>query len=212
MISVIITAGGTSSRFSGMNKLLFKIQEKPIIQITTEKFSNLEYIDEIIISANKLIIDNLKEIFTNNKKIKIVTGGKTRQESVFNGLKACSTKTDYVIIHDGARPFIKEETILKCLKKAEETGAAIVAVKSIDTIKIVNNKGQIMSTPDRNTLWNAQTPQIFDYNLIYNAHEKFKNENFTDDALLIEKLGKEVYTVEGEYSNIKITTVEDVKF
>lgn len=210
MISVIITAGGSSSRFKGQNKLLYEVAGKTIIEATVEKFLLLEFVDEIILSANSSIIDILNKIFSKYSKVKIVLGGETRQQSVYNGLKTCSD-CSYVIIHDGARPFITENVIKNCLNKAKNTAAAIVAVKTIDTIKIVDENMVIKSTPDRQFLWNAQTPQIFDYKLIADLHEKYKDKNFTDDSLLCEYANIPVSIVEGDYSNIKITTLKDVE-
>lgn len=210
MISVIITAGGSSTRFKGQNKLLYKIDGKPVISFSVELFNSLDYVDEIIISANESIVSYLQDLYSNFSKVKIIKGGKTRQASVFAGLKNCNSP-DYVIIHDGARPFIKKETIESCLKKANCVGASIVAVKTIDTIKIVDKNGIISSTPDRNTLWNAQTPQIFKYDLILSLHEKYKDCDFTDDAFLFEKESLPVAITEGEYSNFKITTLQDLE-
>ena len=136
-------------------------------------------------------------------------GGKTRQESVFNALKACSNP-DYVCIHDAARPLIKLENIKNCLKKAEKTGAAITAVKATDTIKKVDENGKITETPDRSKLWCVQTPQIFEYKTILSAHEKLAGKSFSDDAGMLEFLGIPVYVDEGDYSNIKITTPKDI--
>lgn len=209
MISVIITAGGSSTRFKGQNKLLYKIGDKPVISFSVELFNSLDYVEEIIISANESIISYLQDLYSNFSKVKIIKGGKTRQDSVFEGLKNCNSP-DYVIIHDGARPFIKKETIESCLEKAKSIGACVVAVKTIDTIKIVDANGIISSTPDRNTLWNAQTPQIFKYDTIFTLHNKYNGMNFTDDALLFEKENLPVAISEGEYSNIKITTLQDL--
>ena len=210
MISVIITAGGSSSRFNGINKLLYKINNKPVIAYSVELFNSLDFVNEIIISANEAIIDNLKEMFSSFSKVKIILGGSTRQKSVFNALKSCSSP-DFVIIHDAARPFVTENIIRKCLEKAVEKGACVAAVKTIDTIKITDNSGKIISSPDRNTLWNAQTPQIFKYDLILKLHEKYSNENYTDDSILLEKENIPVYVAESEYSNFKITTVDDIQ-
>ncbi len=209
MISVIITAGGSSSRFKGENKLLFKIGDKSVIQLCVDKFIRLDFVDEIIISTNIELIELFNNMFSDFPKIKIIEGGSSRQQSVFNGLKACS-KPDYVIIHDAARPFIQEKTINDCLENAKKIGASIVAVKTVDTIKIVDKNGIITSTPDRNYLWNAQTPQIFNYDLIYRLHEKYASSVFTDDSLLFEKEGLPVSITEGDYSNFKITTIDDV--
>ena len=138
MISVIITAGGSSSRFNGINKLLYKINNKPVIAYSVELFNSLDFVNEIIISANEAIINNLKEMFSSFSKVKIILGGSTRQKSVFNALKNCSFP-DFVIIHDAARPFVTENIIRKCLENAVEKGACVAAVKTIDTIKITDN-------------------------------------------------------------------------
>ena len=209
MISVVITAGGTSSRFQGENKLLYKINNQEVIVKTVNVFLEIDEISEIIISSNKSIIPVLEKIFS-NRKIKIIEGGETRQQSVFNGLKECSN-CDYVLIHDGARPFIDKDTILKTITCVKEKNACIVAVKTIDTIKMVNDDGVITSTPERKTLWNAQTPQAFEYNLIFQLHNKYQNECFTDDSLLCEAENIPVSIVEGKYENIKITTLADIK-
>ena len=210
MISVIITAGGSSSRFAGNNKLLFQIGDKSVLQHTVDKFLNIPEIDEIIISVNEVILEEVRTLFGNNSKIKFVLGGENRQQSVYNALKACSN-SDYVLIHDGARPFVSEDIILKTISEVKEKKACIVAVKTVDTIKIVDDNHCIKSTPNRAELWNAQTPQAFDYNLIYNLHKKYEGYNFTDDSLLCEKEGVSVFIVEGDYSNKKITTIEDIK-
>ncbi len=209
MISTIITAGGSSSRFKNINKLLYQIKNHPIIYYTVKTFDELDFIDEIIIPSNIDIIDELREIFKNFLKVKIIPGGLNRQESVYKGLKEC-TDCKYVIIHDGARPFVKKDIIIRCLEKAKQTNAAIAAVKTVDTIKIVDENMQIISTPDRNTLWNAQTPQIFDFSTILRLHEKYKGQNFTDDSLLYEQEGLKTSIVESEYSNFKITTTDDL--
>lgn len=209
MISAVITAGGSSSRFKNGNKLLYKIGGKTVLEMTVDKFLSLDFVDEIIITANKDIVNIIKEN-VKSPKIKVIEGGETRQKSVFNGLKAC-TDCKYVIIHDGARPFVSTQTIEKTIKKARETKACIAAVKTTDTIKIADDNGFVVSTPDRKTLWNAQTPQTFEYDLIFKLHKKYDGKNFTDDSLLCEYDNIPVAIVEGEYENIKITTVADVK-
>ncbi len=210
MNSVIITAGGTSSRFKGENKLLYELNSKPVISYSAELFNSLDYIDEIIISSNKSIFSDLEKMFAGLNKVRIIEGGLTRQQSVYNGLCACNNP-DFVVIHDGARPFVTEKIIKDCLNKAYETNAAIAAVKTIDTIKIADDKNFILSTPNRNSLWNAQTPQVFKFDLIYSLHKKYCSSNFTDDSLLFEAEGLPVYIVESEYSNYKITTFDDIK-
>ena len=205
-VNAIIPAGGTSSRFGNKNKLLEKIYGTEVIKYTINAF---EYsnIDEIIICANKTIIDELNQIFKDSPKVKIIEGGQTRQASVYNGLKTC--ECDYVLIHDGARPMISTELINRAIEMVKEKKALTVATKTIDTIKEVVD-GKIVRTIDRSKLYNTQTPQAFEYRLIKEAHEKLYGQNFTDDAGMLEELGKTVYILDGSYKNIKITTQNDI--
>ena len=205
-VNAIIPAGGTSSRFGNKNKLLEKIYNKEVIKYTIEAFENSE-VDEIIICANINIIEGLKEIFKNSQKVKIIEGGATRQESVFNGLKA--SECDYVLIHDGARPMISTDLINSAIEEVKTKKALTVATKTIDTIKEVID-GKIVRTIDRAKLYNTQTPQAFEYNLIKDAHMKLYGKNFTDDAGMLEELGQTVYILNGSYKNIKITTQNDI--
>lgn len=204
--SVIITAGGTSSRYGNTNKLLEKINGKFVIEHTVDKFLALDEISQIIICAHVSIIKDLQGIF-DNPKITVIEGGFTRQASVYNGLKACDC--DYVLIHDGARPMVSTEIIKKAIKNVQTQDALTVAVKCTDTIKQVKD-GIIEKTLDRSVLYNTQTPQAFKYNLILNAHNILQGQNFTDDAGMIEKMGNPIHILEGDYSNLKITTQADL--
>ena len=143
--SVIITAGGTSSRYGNTNKLLEKIKDKTVIEETVSKFVDFENIDEIIISANNSIMD----IFS-NPKIRIIEGGNTRQKSVYNALQAVNN--EYVLIHDGARPLIRKDTIAYVLEAVVEKDAVSVMTKTTDTIKEVDAEGRIIRTIDRSKL------------------------------------------------------------
>lgn len=205
-VNAIIPAGGTSSRFGNKNKLLEKINGKEVIKYTIEAFE-ASNVDEIIICANISIIDELKKLFNDSPKVKIIEGGATRQESVFNGLKA--DECDYVLIHDAARPMITLDIINNVIEEVKIKKALTVATKTIDTIKEVEN-GEIIRTIDRAKLYNTQTPQAFEYNLIKNAHLKLYGQNFTDDAGMLEALGQTVYIIIGSYKNIKITTHNDI--
>jgi len=205
--NAIITAGGTSSRFGNSNKLLEKIYDKEVIQYTIDAFENSK-IDEIIICSHISIMEHLKELFKNYKKVRITNGGRTRQESVYNGLLA--GECDYVIIHDGARPMVTTDMVNNCIEMVKDMGALTVATKTIDTIKEVEH-GKIIKTIDRAKLYNTQTPQAFEYHLIKKAHEKLKDQNFTDDAGMLEALGKTVYILDGSYKNIKITNKIDIE-
>ena len=203
-ICAVITAGGTSSRFGNTNKLLEKINGKEVLKYTIEAFEHSS-VDEIIICANKSIIEDLKKLTSH----KIVEGGSTRQESVYNGLNAINC--DYVLIHDGARPLITPEIINEVIKAVTEKKAVSVMTKTTDTIKEVDENGKIIKTLDRSKLYNTQTPQAFEYNLIKSVHEELKGQNFTDDCGMAEALGYDVYVVNGDYKNIKITTKNDIE-
>ncbi len=205
-INAIITAGGTSSRFGNKNKLLEKINGIEVIKHTVDMF-RLPRIDKIIVCANVTIIDELQDIFKGYDNLDIIEGGETRQQSVYNGLK--HEKCDYVLIHDGARPLITKELINTCIESVIDLKAISVMTKTIDTIKEVEN-GIIIKTIDRSKLYNTQTPQAFEYNLIMKAHQKYEGQNFTDDSGLAEAIGAKVYVVNGSYRNIKITTQSDM--
>ncbi len=202
----IITSGGSSTRF-GSNKLLEKIGEMSVIETTISKFIDL--VDEIVIPAK----DDIKEHILNSKlfcnKIKFAHSGETRQKSVYNGLLECDN-CNIVLIHDGARPFIDIETIKKTIELTKEKRAVVVGIKAIDTIKQIKD-GKIIKTLDRSEIFHAQTPQAFEYNLIKNIHEKYKNNpNFTDDSSMAEAENIDVYYLEATIKNKKITTKDDL--
>lgn len=202
-IIAIILAGGSSCRFGSSNKLLTKINGKEIISYTIDAF-NYAKVDEIVICANKSIISDLQTLFP----YKIIEGGATRQESVYNCLNAIDC--DFVLIHDGARPVITSEIINQVIDVVKEKKAVTLMTKTIDTIKEVLN-GKIVKTLDRSVLYNTQTPQAFKFDLIKLAHEKLKGQNFTDDAGMLETLGVDVYKIDGDYKNIKITMPSDLE-
>ena len=207
--SLIITAGGTSSRYGTKNKLLELLDNKTVIEHTLSKFLVFEEITEIIIPANDLIRSNLEVLLTDSR-IKFVQGGDTRQKSVYNALKVVTN--DYVLIHDGARPLITETIIAEVIDAVIKKNAVTVMTKTTDTIKEIDADGKIIRTIDRSKLYNTQTPQAFKSSIIKNAHEELINSNFTDDSSILEALNIPVYIVLGDYTNIKITTKSDLDF
>lgn len=206
--SLIITAGGTSSRY-GKNKLLELINDKTVIEHTLSVFLNIKKINEIIIPTNSDYIVDFKKIM-DNPNVKIIVGGNSRQESVYNALQHVTN--EYVIIHDGARPLIKEPTILQVMDMVQTHNAVSVMTKTTDTIKEVDEDGRIIKTIDRSKLYNTQTPQAFRTELILSAHKQLKSKKFTDDASMLEELDVPVFIVIGSYTNIKITTKSDLDF
>ena len=140
------------------------------------------------------------------------SGGATRQQSVKAGLEKIEGDTDIVVIHDGARPFVSPALIERCIESADRNGAVVVGLPARDTIKIVSDDHRVLSTPDRKTLWEIQTPQVFRREVIVEAHEWAARSGFeaTDDAMLVEQAGKPVWVIDGEKTNLKITVPEDL--
>ncbi len=214
--SVIIPAAGQGRRMkASLNKQYLLLKGKPILAYTLDAFENCLEIKEIIVVVNK---DELKlceeEIIKpyGYKKATLVEGGLTRQESVYNGLKKVSKEATMVMVHDGARPMIEETVILKSIGETKKNDATVVGVLVKNTIKIINDKGFVEETPNRESLIEIQTPQTFKYGLLKKAHENALSKRIigTDDAFLVEKLNVPVKIIMGKYSNIKITTPEDM--
>jgi len=156
--------------------------------------------------------DDILAPFALNEMVTVVAGGAERQDSVANGLAAVADDVEIVLIHDGVRPFIKHDVIKRSIECARDTGACVVAMPLKETIKRVDEAGRVEETVDRSTLWGAQTPQVFRYDIIREAFDKAEREGFygTDDTMLVERMGLSVSVVEGDYNNIKITTTEDL--
>lgn len=209
--AIILSAGSGKRMNSNIAKQYLEIKDKAIIVYTIEKFL-FQDIDEVIVVTKKDDLEFFKKLISGEqfKNIKLVIGGRERSESVFNALKDISEDTEIVIIHDGVRPFIKREVIKENINSAKKYGAVITAVKTKDTIKIVQDN-KIKETPNRENLYMAQTPQTFRKDIIKRAYNEFKiDEKATDDSVLVENIGIDVHIVEGSYENIKITTKEDL--
>jgi 2-C-methyl-D-erythritol 4-phosphate cytidylyltransferase len=212
----LIVAGGLGTRIKGdLPKQFMSLADRPVLAHTVQKFEACDLIDEIILvvpedymgHCSQAIVDK----FDFKKVTKIVSGGKERQDSVYSGLKACPGNTSIVAIHDAVRPFISTERISESVNLCRERKAVILAVQPKDTIK--RGEGDsVVTTLDRAKLWLTQTPQVFEYKLILQAYEKAQEDGFlgTDDSVLVERLGREVAILEGDYGNIKITTAQDL--
>ncbi len=216
-VSVIIAAAGMSTRMgSRINKQFIAIDGKPILAHTIDKFEKCRYIDEIILVAKEEEIEYCrKEIvkkYKFNKVANIIRGGKERQDSVYNGLLALDEKTDIVLTHDGARPFVKIENIEDGIKGTIDHGACVIGVPVTDTIKVVCENKTIDSTPQRSLLWAAQTPQCFFKHVLIKGYKNAIADGFvgTDDSSIVERIGYDVKMIMGSYENIKITTPEDI--
>lgn len=207
MTSAVIVAAGMGKRMgAGFNKAYLTLGGRTIIENTVRVFQNTQSIDEIVVVTDDT--EKCRELLRDFGKVSaIVRGGETRQESVKNGLLAA--KGDFVAIHDGARALVLEADIEKVVSEAQIYGAAALGVKCTDTLKFADKGGFIEKTVDRAFVYRIQTPQVFRREEITELH-KACGGDFTDDCALFENAGKRVKITEGSYSNIKITTPEDL--
>lgn len=192
------------------SKLLLKINGKTVLERSVNAFLNISDVDEVIVVAREKDIPAFSDILI-DERVSFVVGGDTRQQSVMNALDVIDD-CELIIIHDGARPLIKSIDIENTIRAAKENKAAAVGVFVKDTVKVVDKNGFVVSTPDRSTLFAVQTPQIFDFELYRNAAQSAREKgfDFTDDCQLVESFNQKVKTVVGSYSNIKITTPDDI--
>lgn len=215
--AAVVLAGGSGKRMnSPVHKQYLLIKEKPVLYYSLKAFEE-SAVDEIVLVVGDKEKDYCRQEIVEKyglKKVKaIVTGGKERYHSVFEGLKAIET-ADYVLIHDGARPFVDNEIINRTMLAVKKYKSCVVGMPVKDTIRIADEEQYAKETPQRKYVWMVQTPQAFSYSLIYDAYEKMlQNENtaITDDAMVLESMtSHRVRLIEGSYRNIKITTPEDL--
>lgn len=200
---------------SSRNKLLLTLLGKPMLAWTLAAAAASEEIRWIGIVGQPVDFPDFQEILANlstKKPIQLIQGGATRQESVYNGLQALPPEAERVLIHDGARCLVTPELLDRCAQTILNCAGLIAAIPVKDTIKVVDEGGLIRDTPDRKNLWAAQTPQGFEVKLLKECHEKGRSLGWevTDDAALFEKCGMPVKIVEGEETNLKITTTVDL--
>lgn len=213
---VIVPAAGQGVRFAGaVPKPLVLLKGKPILVYSLEIFERCSLVEGIIVVAPEALRADFEKVIGSYrlKKVKaIVPGGKTRSESVSHGLKAVSPATEFVVVHDAARPLTTLKLVEEALTVCYRESAVIAAVPVKPTIKRVNPQDRtVEATLDRDLLWEVQTPQVFARDILVKAHEAGGGIEATDDAALVERLGVKVTVVMGDYRNIKVTTPEDLK-
>lgn len=210
-ISAIITAAGIGLRMSKeIPKLELELGGKPIIDLTVEKIYNTNVFDEIIVVTNAQLLDKYEKRFQKFDKLRVVLGGDSREESTYLGLKAINPNCEIVVCHDGARPFVGQETIINSIDSAIEFGSGVASVPVKDTIKMAKD-GTVFSTLDRKFLYHIQTPQTFKFDVIKKAYDNYFGKiSVTDDSGYLEALGEKVHLINGSYDNFKITTPEDL--
>lgn len=214
-ITAVVVAAGSSRRMGGkLNKQFILIEGIPVLARTLRQFDSADSVtDTVVVCRGEDILDVRSMIYDFNiKKVSVVVpGGETRGDSVRAGLRAAGN-ADIIAIHDGARPFVLPEKINAVIADAERSGAAALGVMPKDTVKITDDDGFILSTPPRSSLALIQTPQVFRADIIKRAYEFSEKTGFsaTDDCALAEKLGIPIRITEGDYTNIKVTTPDDL--
>lgn len=216
VVALIPCAGQGKRMGAGVSKPYLEVYGRPLLAYTLEVFQMHPLIEGIVLVVEEGLVDyccrEIVDKYGFTKVNSVVVGGKERQDSVMCGLACLDNDTEWVAVHDGARPLISSTTITKALHAAFASGAAVVGVPAKDTIKVVAKDLTIIDTPDRRNLWQIQTPQIFKRRLLERAYNQAAEEGWlgTDDASFVERLGEKIKLVEGEYSNIKITTPDDL--
>ncbi|WP_077534703.1 bifunctional 2-C-methyl-D-erythritol 4-phosphate cytidylyltransferase/2-C-methyl-D-erythritol 2,4-cyclodiphosphate synthase [Massiliimalia massiliensis] len=213
-VSVIIVAAGNAARMGGVRKPFLQLGGIPVIEHSVRTFYKIGQVREIIVVARKDEIPRMKFALREYNRmipLKIVAGGETRQESVANGILVCDAGSTHLAIHDAARPLLEEKDVLKVFQDAKKYRAATLGVMTKDTVKVVR-EGWICDTPERSELFLTQTPQVFEHALYLKGmvYAKEHRLDFTDDCQLMEAIGVPVYMTQGSYSNIKLTTPEDL--
>lgn len=209
----VIVAAGSASRMGGIDKVMAPLHGEPMVVRTVRQFQNCDAIREIVIVTREDLLIPISDLCHGFDKVKaVVVGGKSRDESVWQGLNALSDKVKLVAVQDGARPFADWSLIDRVVRAANSYGAAAPAIPVKDTIKVVKG-GVVNNTPNRSELQAVQTPQVFDFDLLRGALQKAKADGaaITDDCSAVERLGMSVRIVEGDERNIKITTPLDLK-
>lgn len=211
-VGAVIAAAGSSSRMGGRDKLAEPLDGIPVILRTLAAVEAVPEIREIVVVTREDRVEEYRRLLGQCSRLRaVVPGGSTRQESVRNGVRALLPDCTLAAIHDGARPLVTPEVFARCIEAARISGAATAAVPVKDTIKLADEAGRVLDTPDRSRLWAVQTPQIFDRDRYLRAAEEAERRGLscTDDCQLFEAMGWEVQLVMGDYRNLKLTTPED---
>ena len=217
MVNAIIVAAGKGKRMgTEQRKQYLIVAGRPILSHTLHRFSVCEAVEQICMVVPQKDFDFCREHVLPSAKVKkpvhLVAGGSERQQSVFCGLKELGQKEGLVAIHDGVRPLIDLSLLEDCIRGAAVSGACVPGIPVADTIKKANRKGHITATVERKGLWLIQTPQVFEYRIIMDAHKRARRDGYaaTDDASLVERMGYPVSIISGSKTNIKVTTEEDL--
>ncbi|MBI2231857.1 MAG: 2-C-methyl-D-erythritol 4-phosphate cytidylyltransferase [Deltaproteobacteria bacterium] len=217
-VTAVIVAAGEGLRVGGnVPKPYLPLVGRAMLLRTLDRFFAARSIEQVVLVVAAGELSRCEAMLRADSVLGrrhwvLQSGGATRQQSVKAGLEKVDGDTDIVVIHDGARPFVSPALIERCIELADRNGAVVVGLPARDTIKIVSDDHRVLSTPDRKAIWEIQTPQAFRRELIVKAHDRAVREGFTatDDAMLVEQMGKPVWVIDGEKTNMKITMPEDL--
>jgi 2-C-methyl-D-erythritol 4-phosphate cytidylyltransferase len=210
-VGAVIAAAGSSQRMGGVDKLFAPLGDRPVLAHTVDAFAKCEAIDQIVVVLSQVNLEQGERLRAGQKWSKvsdIVPGGERRQDSIVAGLGRLSV-CGWVVIHDGARPLVNEDLIVRGLEASSETGAAVAAVPVTDTIKMAGPDHIVQGTPPRGNLWAVQTPQVFRFDIISEAYRRLKLD-VTDDSRAVEQAGGKVKLYMGAHENVKITNPDDL--
>ena len=210
-VGAVVVAAGRSTRMKGVDKVFTPILGIPLLAYSLDQLESFPSVAEVVLVLSPESLDQGQELLRHRgyqKVSRVCAGGERRQDSVRRGLEQLAN-CRWVIVHDGARPCLDQGILQRGLTAVEECGAAVAGVPVKDTIKVVSPQGRITDTPDRDRLWAAQTPQLFEYALLWDAHQRC-TQPVTDDAAMVESLGHPVKMFLGSYENLKVTTPEDL--
>jgi len=217
-VCAIIVAAGKGLRMNAIEKKQYlSIAGLPVVVHTLRVFDSCALIDEMVLVVPEEDLNVCREEIIDPagfvKEVVLIAGGPMRQDSVYNGLQAVDSDDGIIVIHDGVRPLVTPDELKACINGARKYGACILGLPAFDTLKRINTSGTIVETLARDTIWLAQTPQAFRYNLILNAHQHARQHGLsaTDDASLLEQIGIDVKIIEGSRWNLKITNPDDLK-
>ena len=211
-VGAIVVAAGLSRRMDGPDKLFLPLLGRPLLVYTLDTLQSVDCVQEVVLVLSQSNLEQGRALVTGREFHKVTSvclGGPRRQDSVRLGLQALSP-CDWVVVHDGARPCVEPELVERGLEEARKWGSAVAAVPVHDTLKSADNEGRVVATVDREGVWATQTPQVFSWEALLEAHSQV-GETATDDAALFERLGQPVHLYTGSRTNIKVTTRDDLR-
>ena len=213
-VGVVLPAAGSGQRMGGMAKPFLELCGEPVLMRALRPFLDHPGVREVVVSLPTAQAKSPPAwLIEADRRIRVITGGVTRRDSVWAGLQALSDALDVAVVHDGARPLVSREVVGRCIEVAGGGVGAVAGVPAVDTMKEVDDGGHVVATPDRSRLWHAQTPQAFPLGMIMDAYRRAFTEGFpaTDDAALVERVGGSVVMVASSVDNVKITRAEDLE-